>query len=119
MKNKGIQFAPGQVEEWLDCGNKDATIYTNERILEHSGSIILDSSAIKNSEIIEPCFIGKDVAINNSKIGPHVSIGNNTSIHNSIISKTIIQKNNTLTTKLTVINSTYHLTCEIIMTRTL
>jgi glucose-1-phosphate thymidylyltransferase len=34
MKNKGLAFKPGEVEEWLDCGNKDATVYTNQRILE-------------------------------------------------------------------------------------
>ena len=26
MKNKGTRFEPGQVTEWLDCGNKDATV---------------------------------------------------------------------------------------------
>src|SRR5665213_1507056 len=28
MKNKGLKFFPGRVTEWLDCGNKDATVYT-------------------------------------------------------------------------------------------
>ena len=36
MKNKGTKFLPGKVSEWLDCGNKDATVYTNQRILEHN-----------------------------------------------------------------------------------
>jgi len=91
MKNKGTKFFPGQVEEWLDCGNKDATMYTNERVLEHNGNIVSATAVIKNSEIIEPCFIGKNVIIKNSKIGPYVAVGNNTSIENSIISKSIIQ----------------------------
>ena len=34
MKAKGTKFVPGKVSEWLDCGNKDATVYTNQRILE-------------------------------------------------------------------------------------
>ena len=34
MKQKGIAFTPGKVTEWLDCGNKDATVYTNQRVLE-------------------------------------------------------------------------------------
>src|SRR6478609_818944 len=34
MKNKGLQFTPGKVIEWLDCGNKDSTVYTNQRVLE-------------------------------------------------------------------------------------
>jgi glucose-1-phosphate thymidylyltransferase len=34
MMKKGVQFYSDQVKEWLDCGNKDATVYTLERILE-------------------------------------------------------------------------------------
>ena len=93
MKNKGVKFSPGKVDEWLDCGNKDATIYTNERILENIGSSISKDITIQNSEVIEPCFIGNNVIIHNSTIGPHVSIGNNTKIEKSTISKTIIQNN--------------------------
>ena len=97
MKNKGTKFSPGQVEEWLDCGNKDATVYTNERVLDHNGNIISATAVIESSEIIEPCFIGKDVVIKNSKIGPHVAVGNNTSIENSVISKSIIQNETVIT----------------------
>jgi NDP-sugar pyrophosphorylase family protein len=91
MKNKGIKFSPGEVEEWLDCGNKNATVYTNERVLEHNGNIISVTAVIENSEIIEPCFIGENAIIKNSTVGPHVAIGNNTSVENSVISKSIIQ----------------------------
>ena len=91
MKNKGIQFSPGKVVEWLDCGNKDSTVYTNERILEYNGNIISTTVELENSEIIEPCFIGENVVIKNSTIGPHVSIGEETTVENSCISKTIIQ----------------------------
>ena len=96
MKNKGVQFSPGEVVEWLDCGNKDATVYTNERVLEHNGNLISTTAVIENSDIIEPCFIGENVVIKNSKIGPHVSIGNDTSVENSSISKTIIQKESSI-----------------------
>ncbi len=96
MKNKGTKFSPGKVDEWLDCGNKDATVYTNERVLEHKGNIISDSATIENSEIIEPCFIGENAVIKNAKIGPHLSVGSNTKIENSTISKTIIQNDSVI-----------------------
>lgn len=35
MKQKGTRFVPGKVDEWLDCGNKDATVHTNQRVLEN------------------------------------------------------------------------------------
>lgn len=95
MKKKGTKFAPGKVNEWLDCGNYKATVYTNQRVLEFiKGENIVDSSLItENSIIIEPCFIGKNVEIKNSIIGPHVSVGENTVIKNSVISNSIIQTN--------------------------
>jgi glucose-1-phosphate thymidylyltransferase len=97
MKNKGTKFFPGKVEEWLDCGNKDATIYTNERVLEYNGNLINDSVQIINSEVIPPCFIGANTIIKNAKIGPHVSLGSNTVVENSVINKTIIQNDSMIT----------------------
>jgi glucose-1-phosphate thymidylyltransferase len=96
MKQKGVRFSPGQVIEWLDCGNKDATVYTNQRVLENvkgSENLVAESAKIINSEIIEPCFIGEGVHIENSKIGPYVSLGNNTKVSDSVITNSILQTN--------------------------
>ncbi|CAN5360992.1 sugar phosphate nucleotidyltransferase [soil metagenome] len=96
MKQKGLKFTPGKVSEWLDCGNKDATVYTNQRVLEFKqNEPELISSSYKNegSEIISPCYIGENVVLKNSKIGPHVSIGDNTVIESSVIKNSIIQTN--------------------------
>lgn len=91
MKNKGIKFFPGQVDEWLDCGNKNATVNTNKRLLATYGNNVSQKSCIENSTIIEPCYIAPNVTINNSVVGPYVSIGESTKIKNSIISNSIIQ----------------------------
>lgn len=93
MKNKGLKFVPATVKEWLDCGNKDATVHTNSRILSYTGNIFSNSVDSINSIIIEPCYIGKNVKITNSVIGPNVSIGDNTKISGSVISESIIFKN--------------------------
>jgi glucose-1-phosphate thymidylyltransferase len=93
MKAKGTKFEPGQVTEWLDCGNKEATVYTNQRVLEFKK----DQSELKgqnitneNSVIIEPCYIGDNVKILNAVIGPHVSIGHNSVVENAVIKNSII-----------------------------
>ncbi|MBK8443887.1 MAG: NTP transferase domain-containing protein [Sphingobacteriales bacterium] len=93
MKQKGTRFTVGSVEEWLDCGNKDACIYTNERVLEHKKESIVQGRNFmsENSVIIEPCFIGEGVILKNSVVGPYVSIGNHCSIHHSVVSHSIIQ----------------------------
>src|SRR5690606_22252703 len=31
MKQKGLRFVPGKVDEWMDCGNKNVTVDTNNR----------------------------------------------------------------------------------------
>ena len=93
MKNKGLKFTTGEVVEWLDCGNKDATIHTCERVLDHNKhlNLISQDAQILNSKIIEPCFIGSGSVIENSTIGPNVSIGQKTTILNSEIKGSIIQ----------------------------
>ena len=94
MKRKGTKFKPGQVSEWLDCGNKNATVYTNQRVLEFDK----DKSGLKgkgisnnNSVIIEPCFIGDGVQLHNSVVGPHASIGANCIISGSLVRNSILQ----------------------------
>jgi len=95
MKNKGAQFVPGQVSEWLDCGNKNATVYTNKRYLEYikDQDLVADTVQQKNSVIIPPVYLGDKVTIENCVIGPHVSVGDNTVLKNSIIQNSIIQEN--------------------------
>ena len=95
MKLKGTQFVPGKVVEWFDCGNKDATMYTNKRILDiHLETLKVPASLKKeNAIVIQPCFIGENVEIKNSVVGPYVSVGANTKIDGSVITNSIIQSN--------------------------
>lgn len=95
MKQKGMRFVPGKVDEWMDCGNKNVTVDTNNRMLGflHQDGKPLISSSVKNenSTIIEPCFIGENVVLKNATIGPNVSVGDGTVIENSTISNSLIQ----------------------------
>lgn len=93
LKKKGAKFIPGEVIEWLDCGNKAACVYTNERVLENAqGKEQLQfSEQFKNTQIIEPCFIGEGVELENVILGPHVSVGKGSVIKNSIVKNSIIQ----------------------------
>lgn len=99
MKNKGVNLSPGKVIEWLDCGNKDSTVYTNQRILEFNKekSMLSKSHKSHNSVIIEPCYIGENVQLINSVVGPHVSIGNNSIIEDSVVKNSIIQTHSKIT----------------------
>lgn len=93
MKNKGMAFVTGAVDEWWDCGNKDATVNTNKRLLDTRPELFnVDHNRFNGgTKIIEPCFIGENVKISGSTIGPYVSIGDNTELQNCVIENSIIQ----------------------------
>jgi len=94
MKKKGSIFVPGQVEEWLDCGNKDSMVQTNQRYLEFikEQKLVSDKAKIVNSILIPPVYLGENVVIENSIVGPYVSISEGTTVVDSRITNSIIQK---------------------------
>ena len=97
MKQKGAEFYPGKVDEWLDCGNPTAAVHANKRVLEYTANDEARKALnIENSHILEPCFIGANVRLKNCTIGPYVSVGSDTCIINSTIKNTIIQNNTTI-----------------------
>jgi len=94
LKQKGTQFRPVTIEEWLDCGNKKNIIDTNQRILsikQGEENDIAPDAQIEDAVIIPPCFIGPGTTVRNSIIGPYVSVGNNSKIENSVIKNSVIQ----------------------------
>ncbi|WP_375325954.1 sugar phosphate nucleotidyltransferase [Flagellimonas sp. GZD32] len=97
MMEKGMKFVPGKVDEWMDCGNKNVTVETNQRMLgflENEGeNLIADTVRQENANIIEPCFIGENVVLKNTTVGPYVSVGSNTVLENSTIKNSLIQSN--------------------------
>jgi glucose-1-phosphate thymidylyltransferase len=95
MKKKGSKFTVAQVEEWLDCGNKEAMLFTNQRMLATKADR-KTTTKTENSKIIQPCYIDESVVLKNSTIGPNVSIGAKTTIENSVITDSIIQESTTI-----------------------
>jgi glucose-1-phosphate thymidylyltransferase len=81
------------VEEWLDCGNKDAILFSNGRMLEihRNTQLVAATASIENSVLIEPCFIGENAVIRNAVVGPYVSVGHNSVVENTVITNSIIQ----------------------------
>lgn len=101
LKSDGAKFIPGTVNTWMDCGKKDPTVDTNKQVLqfEHQAgnNLVSEEVILENSEIIQPCYIGKNVVLKNTKIGPFVSIGENSVVENSTITNSLIQTNVTIT----------------------
>ncbi len=97
MKQKGLKFVPGKVNEWMDCGNKDITIETNSKVLQFAKidgqNLVSKNVSLEDSKIIDPCYIGENVVLKNTTIGPNVSLGNNCVVENSTIKNSLIQTN--------------------------
>ena len=86
MIKQGIIFKTFKLDGWYDCGEKSTMIETNKTIIKHE----ILSKGIKDTAIIPPVFIDKDVKIEGSVIGPYVHIGSNSKIENSILKNCII-----------------------------
>ena len=86
MIKNSIIFKTFKLDGWYDCGEKSTMIETNKSIIKHD----ILSKGIKDTAIIPPVFIDKDVKIENSVIGPYVHIGKNSKIENSILKNSII-----------------------------
>ena len=97
MKQKGMKFVPGKVDEWMDCGNKNVTVETNSRMLgflqADGENMVAASAVLENSKIIPPCCIGEGVVLKNATVGPNVSLGSNTRVENSTIKNSLVQNN--------------------------
>lgn len=98
MKNSGVTFQIDTVSEWLDCGNKEATVHTNQRVLENKypEGHVHSSAELKNCTIIPPCLIAANAVIVNAVIGPWVSVGAGSRVEQAVISNTIIQQDSQL-----------------------
>ncbi len=102
MQQKGKKIKTQQVDEWLDCGNKDALVKTNTRILHLENDAAHIDASLKNinSVIVPPCYIAANVTLKNAIVGPNVSIGEGSEIKQSIVSNSIISKETYLENKI-------------------
>lgn len=95
MKQKGLIFKPGTVNEWMDCGNKNATVATNKQTLKfdfEAGKPLVNKNVkLINSKIIEPCYIGKNVVLEDSTVGPYVTLGDACIVTASTLENCLIQ----------------------------
>lgn len=94
MKRKGARFKAGSVDVWMDCGNKNAMVDTNAKVLGHlkdTQGLVSAKLKSENSVVIAPCFIGDDVTLTNSVVGPNVSIEPGTSITDSVVRNSILR----------------------------
>jgi glucose-1-phosphate thymidylyltransferase len=94
MLKKNISFVKASVKEWLDCGNKDATINAHSHLLEQKPNLhyVSQDVTVSNSEIIRPCYIADGVILEDAVIGPFVSLEKKSTVKKSTLKHSIVQE---------------------------
>ena len=64
--------------------------------IKKAESMVAASAKMRNSIIIQPCFIADGVEIKDSVVGPYVSIGRNTTIEGSVVENSVIGEETTI-----------------------
>ena len=94
MQTAGVRFRTGIIGEWLDCGNKDAVVQANRRVLEFERGrpgLVSPTATLLNATIVEPCYIGPGSVIENAVVGPYASIGPNSTVRNAVVRNSLVQ----------------------------
>jgi glucose-1-phosphate thymidylyltransferase len=95
MKRKGARFKAGSVDVWMDCGNKNAMVDTNTKVLgfiRNDKGLVSTKVKCVNSVIVPPCFISDDVTITDSVVGPNVSIEQGAVVSSSVVKNSILRR---------------------------
>ena len=99
MHQQGVRFATQVVDEWLDCGHKDATLHTNQRyltLLQDNKDLVAPTAQLHNSVLIPPVYLGEQVIVTNTVLGPYVSVGSHAHIRDARIQNSIVQTHSTI-----------------------
>jgi glucose-1-phosphate thymidylyltransferase len=88
--DEGSVYKTFEVNSWYDCGRPQSLLEVNRILLSEKSQ---SEDGAKNSIVIEPVSIGKNVRIENSIIGPYVSISEGAVVNNSIIEDSIVGNN--------------------------
>lgn len=80
------------VEVWLDTGTIEATLQTNQYMLDHGKDNSEEAAKKHDVKIIPPVFIHPTAKVNGSVIGPHVSVGADCEVSHCIIADSILDE---------------------------
>jgi len=93
LVEQGRVMLPGEVSDWMDCGNYAATVETNGRLLQHltlEGRLPANKFQSINSVVIPPCLIGEGAVLRNAVVGPHVTLGAGTIVESAVVTDSLV-----------------------------
>lgn len=90
MLEHGAAMRTQSVETWLDTGTIEATLETNQYMLDHGRDNSAEATKRPGISIVPPVFIHPSARVENSVIGPHVSIGAECEVGGCILRESIL-----------------------------
>lgn len=90
MLEGGAKMRTQLVDVWLDTGTIDATLETNQFLLEHGNAGNHHTAKRRGVKIVPPVFIHPSAEIHKSVIGPNASIGAECYINQAHIEDSIL-----------------------------
>lgn len=89
MIDAGKKVVAAPVTLWEDCGNTEALLATNRRLLDRQGGQTADRPGVS---IIDPVVIDPSARLEHAVIGPHVSVGANAVVRNAVVSDAVLEE---------------------------
>ena len=93
MLERGMKMKTVQVDSWLDTGTPDATLETNQYLLDHARDNSSEATARPGVTVIPPVYIHPSARVEASEIGPHTALGANVTVSGSVVRGSIIEDN--------------------------
>ena len=90
MIDNGAHMCTKSVNVWLDTGTIEATLQTNQYMLEHGRDNSQESAQREGVTIIPPVYIHPTAKVDGSVIGPHVSISTDCEVSGCVIRNSIL-----------------------------
>lgn len=90
MIDHGAKMRTNSVETWLDTGTIEATLETNNYMLEHGRDNSSEAAKREGVTIIPPVYVHPSAKVEGAVIGPHVSVSANCEVSGCVIRNSIL-----------------------------
>jgi glucose-1-phosphate thymidylyltransferase len=92
LLEQGVKIRTRDTVFWLDAGNPENVLHTNERLLGlgYGTEDAIDRSYAEDFTVLPPVFLHEDAVIDSCVVGPYVSVGPGAVLRNCIVKNSII-----------------------------
>jgi glucose-1-phosphate thymidylyltransferase len=91
MIDGGARFVTMPVTVWEDCGSIDGLLQTNRYLLDQRQATGSDSSAGRDSVLVQPSYVAATAALERAVVGPYAVIGERAVVRDAVVRDAIVE----------------------------